>query len=181
MNTTTTKASSRLARIASSARAMKISIGRIGARTSCNRSVPTKKLLITVGKPRTSIRTDSAVNAPASIESRACGRNCAPASPAENTKPPNTIAPAKSRIRISTNLPGRPLVRRFRNASSSAPRMTATADLFMTCHPASGRSTPATPARRSTSRTGLRGWPGRCLSACAAPPSSLWPRCGRGR
>src|SRR2546429_368909 len=109
MNTTTTPASSRLARIASRARAMKISIGRIGARTSCRRSVPTKKLLITVGNPSTSISTDSAVNAPASIESRASGRNCAPASPAENTNPPNTIAPTKSRITISTNRPGRPL------------------------------------------------------------------------
>ncbi len=118
----------RFALIAITRRAAKMSIGRTGARTSCSSSRPTKNVAITVGKPITSIRTESDVKPPVRIVSRVIGRKWPAAAPMVNAPPPMNTAAANKAIPSRASLPGPRLSRRCRHASSSALRMIWVAD-----------------------------------------------------
>src|SRR5438552_362925 len=101
---------------------------------------------MTLGNPTTSIITDSAVNAPARIASRADGSASPAAKAIPNNDPPNTIAARNTNSARPTTRTVLPFVIRLRHARSSARRIISTAERLIAAVRAAGRSARATQA-----------------------------------
>ncbi len=139
----------RLAVIAVTRRAAKMSRVRTGATTSWRRSRPTNSEAITVGNPIRSMSSESPVNAAASRGSTAKGRKWPAVAPTPNVPPPRN-GMANSRMMTSATMRARfPLRRRLRSARSSAPTITLSALTPLgegIMYRAAARSSPGTPA-----------------------------------